>query len=250
MMPKIIHYCWLSDDPVPSDLKYYMATWKDKLIGYDFVLWNRQRFDINSSVWVKQAYEQKKYAFAADYIRLYAVYHYGGIYLDMDIELIKPFDDLLCNDLMFAYENNVDKTIEAGCFGAEKNSAYLKKCLDYYKDRTFIKGDGSYDVLPLPQILKNVFQYDAFQFYTQDYFTAKQFGTGIVQITSNTYCIHQFCGSWKSIKSRKCRLFVHRIIKIFGYNYFTKFIYYSFNFIERINKTGVKNTIKYYYSKF
>ena len=74
MIPKIIHYCWLSDNPIPIELQKYMATWKDKLPDYQFVLWNKERFDIHSVEWVEQAYEAKKYAFAADYIRLYAVY--------------------------------------------------------------------------------------------------------------------------------------------------------------------------------
>ena len=76
MIPKIIHYCWLSNDAVPQELQMYMATWKEKLPSYEFILWNFDRFDINSSLWVRQAFEAKKYAFAADYIRLYAVYNY------------------------------------------------------------------------------------------------------------------------------------------------------------------------------
>lgn len=95
MIPKIIHYCWLSGDPVPQNLQDYMATWKAKLPDYEFILWDRNRFDLHSSEWVRQAFEARKYAFAADYIRLYAVYHYGGIYMDMDIEVVKPFDELL-----------------------------------------------------------------------------------------------------------------------------------------------------------
>ena len=95
MIPKIIHYCWLSDDPVPETLQGYMKSWKEKLPDYEFILWNFNRFDKSSSIWVSQAFDNKKYAFAADYIRLYAVYNYGGIYMDMDIEVLKSFDDLL-----------------------------------------------------------------------------------------------------------------------------------------------------------
>ena len=83
MIPKIIHYCWLSNNPIPSKLQEYMESWKKQLPDYEFILWNFERFDINSSIWVKQAFEAKKYAFAADYIRLFAVYHYGGIWIWM-----------------------------------------------------------------------------------------------------------------------------------------------------------------------
>jgi mannosyltransferase OCH1-like enzyme len=83
MIPKIIHYCWVSEtipDTIPEEFLKYIKTWK-KLSDYTFMLWNFNRFDINSSIWVKEAWEAKKYAFVADYIRLYAVYHFGGIYL-------------------------------------------------------------------------------------------------------------------------------------------------------------------------
>lgn len=100
MIPKIIHYCWLSNDPIPEKLQEYMKSWKEKLPDYEFKLWNFDCFDINSSQWVKEAFEAKKYAFAADYIRLYAVYNYGGIYMDMDVEVIKSFNPLLNNDYL------------------------------------------------------------------------------------------------------------------------------------------------------
>lgn len=78
MIPKIIHYCWLSNDPIPQQLKDCMKTWKQVLPDYEWVKWDFTRFDINSSAWVKEAFENKKYAFAADYIRLYAIYTMGG----------------------------------------------------------------------------------------------------------------------------------------------------------------------------
>ena len=89
MIPKVIHYCWLSDDPMPEESIRYIESWKKILTDYEFVLWDKNRFDIESVLWVKEAYYQKKYAFAADYIRLYAVYNYGGIYLDTDVEVVK-----------------------------------------------------------------------------------------------------------------------------------------------------------------
>ncbi len=89
MIPKIIHYCWLSDDPVPEALQKYMKSWEEKLPDYEFMLWNFDCFDKASSLWVSQAFDNKKYAFAVDYIRLFAVYNHGGIYMDMDIEVLK-----------------------------------------------------------------------------------------------------------------------------------------------------------------
>jgi mannosyltransferase OCH1-like enzyme len=193
-IPKIIHYCWLSNDPVPEKLQKCMSSWKDKLKGYEFVLWNFDRFDINSSIWVKQAFEMKQYAFAADYIRLYAVYNYGGIYLDMDVEIVKPFDDLLDFGIMLAVENNDTEGIEAGCFGAEKGHPYIKKCLDYYKNRKFKK------LFVLPFLMKSIkdkyFNKLDYDIHSSDYFTAKSLNTGFINITENTYAIHHYASSW------------------------------------------------------
>ena len=95
MIPKIIHLCWLSGDPYPEKIQKCLASWKKHLPDYEIMLWDTNRFDVNSTAWTKEAFEAHKYAFVADYIRFYAVYHYGGIYLDSDVEVLKSFDDLL-----------------------------------------------------------------------------------------------------------------------------------------------------------
>ena len=95
MIPKIIHFCWLSDDPYPQEIQRCLDSWKEILPDYEIWKWDRKRFDINSVPWTKEAFESKKYAFAADYIRLYALYNYGGIYLDSDVLMYKSFNPLL-----------------------------------------------------------------------------------------------------------------------------------------------------------
>ena len=118
MIPKIIHLCWLSGDPYPAKIAKCLDTWKKHLPDYEVMLWDTNRFDLNSSIWVRQAFEKKKYAFAADYIRFYALYHYGGIYLDSDVEVLKSFDDLL--DLPYFMGAEKAHTPEAAIIGAEK----------------------------------------------------------------------------------------------------------------------------------
>ncbi len=88
MIPKIIHYCWLSSEPYPEKIQNCIDSWKKILPDYEIKLWNMNNFDINSIDFVKEACSVKKWAFASDYIRLYALYNYGGIYLDSDV-LIK-----------------------------------------------------------------------------------------------------------------------------------------------------------------
>ena len=214
MIPKIIHYCWLSNDPIPKDLKKYMKSWKEKLYDYEFILWDLNRFDLNRSLWVKQAFEAKKYAFAADYIRLYAVYNYGGIYMDMDVEVIKSFNDLLRNDYILGYE--AAKGLEAGVFGAPKKAPWVKEVLEYYTSKEFALPNGLYNDTPLPIIMDEVLNAD---YITNkkivplptDFLTAKSSKTGKITITPNTYTIHHFAGSWKSW-DEKMKIIIARII--------------------------------------
>ena len=214
MIPKIIHYCWLSNDSIPKDLKKYMKSWKEKLYDYEFILWDLNRFDLNRSLWVKQAFEAKKYAFAADYIRLYAVYNYGGIYMDMDVEVIKSFNDLLRNDYILGYE--AAKGLEAGVFGAPKKAPWVKEVLEYYTSKEFALPNGLYNDTPLPIIMDEVLNAD---YITNkkivplptDFLTAKSYKTGKITITPNTYTIHHFAGSWKSW-DEKMKIIIARII--------------------------------------
>lgn len=95
MIPKVIHYCWFGDKPIPKMAKKCLKSWGKYCPGYEIKLWNEDNFDLNCNQYVKEAYEAKKWAFVTDYARLYIVYHYGGIYLDTDVELIQPLDSLL-----------------------------------------------------------------------------------------------------------------------------------------------------------
>ncbi len=215
MIPKIIHYCWLSNDPLPLDAQQYIEKWKEILPDYDLMPWNFDRFDKHSSLWVQQAFDAKKYAFAADYIRLYALYHYGGIYLDTDVEVIKSFDPFLNLKTMVCYEISGDRC-EMATIGVEKNSIWIKECLGYYENKPFIRKDGIYETKVLPLVVRDVLTEKGFTLssassideaeaheekkmipvFSYDYFSPKSYSSGVVSITSNTYSIHQFSGSW------------------------------------------------------
>ena len=151
MIPKIIHFCWMSGDPYPPQIQRCINSWKKVLPEYEIWLWDVKRFDINSSIWVKQAYDAKKYAFCADYLRLYALYNYGGIYLDSDVEVIKSFDDLLHLPYFIGYESK--KYLEAAVIGSEKQNLFLFKILQYYTNRSFRLSSGEQDLLILPKIM-------------------------------------------------------------------------------------------------
>ena len=152
MIPKIFHLCWLSGDPYPKKIDYCIDSWKKYNPDYEVMLWDTNRFDVNSTPWTRQAFQVKKYAFVADYIRLYAVYNYGGIYLDSDVEVLKSFDDVLHLPYFAGIESRPD-SMELAAFGAEKGTGWLKLMMDYYENRNFIKENGEMDTVPMPRVM-------------------------------------------------------------------------------------------------
>lgn len=246
MIPKIIHYCWLSNDAFPKTIEKCIATWKDKLPDYEFILWDTNRFNLEENIWVKQAFENKKYAFAADYIRLYAVYNFGGIYLDTDIEVVKSFDDLL--ELPYFIGSEGNQIIEAGVFGAEKNCDWVGKCLDYYQGKSFLNQDATFNTLTLPRIMMSQIQqlktivelpkHEIFErhlkgldaktlaLFPPDYFCAKNQGTGIINTTQNTYSIHHFAMSWVPKRVTFLPNIKRKLISFFGLKTINRLIHF------------------------
>ena len=240
MIPKIIHYCWLSGEEYPKKVKSNIATWKKVLPDYEFILWDRGKADSLEIIWVEQAIEKKKFAFAADLIRLYALYNHGGIYLDSDVEVIKSFDDLLSRPYFFGAQHN--DLIEAAVFGAVKNSDWLLDCMAYYKDREFVKKDGKLDMTVLPRVMKVQMEntkeirllssqeatvapssdrsQNTLIVFPFDYFCAKNFETGQISVTKNTYTIHHFDSSWLPFFSKMRR----GAVRVIGHKSTERFI--------------------------
>jgi len=236
MIPKIIHYCWLSGNPYPELTKKCIQSWKNYLSDYQIILWDTNRIDINSNLWIKQAYENKKYAFASDYIRFFALYNYGGIYLDADVEVLKSFNNILNQEYFVGEEASGD--IEAAVIGAEKGLDWIKKCLEYYENRPFIKQNGLFDITPVPMLLSVIAGEYNLKILQYDYFSPKNYQIGKINISDNTFCIHHFDGKWvqKNLKY-KIKLYAHRFLYFFlgrsGHNRIIKII-------RKINKHGTK----------
>ena len=225
MIPKILHLCWLSDDPFPPLVEKCVQTWKSILHDYEIMLWNRDRFDIASVPWVSEAFSKKKYAFAADYIRFYALYHYGGIYLDSDVEVLKSFDPLLSKSFFVGKETNGD--IEAAVLGAEQGLGWIKQCLDYYNDRHFIMPDGRFDMRPVPLLMNEILEKNSItDVYPSDFFSPKSSTSKKIKLTRNTYCIHHFDGNWIESSFRAAlKAKAHDcLISLFGHNLHSKIV--------------------------
>lgn len=195
-IPKIIHYCWLSGEPYPDLVQKCMKSWQRYLPDYQFVLWDREKIkEINCS-WVNSAIDARKWAFAADYIRLYALYNYGGIYLDCDVEVTKPFDDLLERSYFVGRETHKD-VIEAAVMGAEPSLNWLKDALDWYESKEFNVTQLNNPAIAIPVILKNVLSKKSnVAILPAEFFSPKDNRTGNVDITPRTYTIHHFDGNW------------------------------------------------------
>lgn len=218
MIPKIIHYCWLSGDDFPPKFQKCIRSWEKRLPGWEFRLWDKTCLEEINEPWVHEAYKAKVYSHASDYIRLYAVYKYGGFYLDCDVEVLKDFSPLIKLDYVLSKENSKLEYIEAATFGAQAGDPYLKKCMERYHDRHFIKEDGSYDYeFLIPDImmqcigeytiLDNIKDFkpglSTMQLLSLKFFGPKNYSTGkFDQLSDDTYSIHHFCGSWRPLKMR------------------------------------------------
>ena len=230
MIPKVIHYIWVGGNPLTPLAEKCIESWKKYCPDYEIKRWDETNFDINENQFCKEAYECKKWAFVADYIRLKVLYEEGGIYMDSDVEVVKPIDEFLKHKGFSGFEGSGN--IPTGIMAAEKGNKWIKLMLDYYTNRPFIKNDGTYENMPnvvfmTDLTLKNYkfLQNNEYQdlgdyvFYPYEYFFQlpdvlhKRYLT-----TDNTYTIHHFATSWapKSYKKReRNKVFFKRFIAFF-----------------------------------
>lgn len=237
MIPKKIHYCWLSGEDIPSNLQLCINSWKVIMPEYEIVLWDKNRFDLKSVLFVEEACKVKKWAFAADYIRLYALYTEGGIYMDSDVLVKKKFDQFLENDFFTSVRYNPSAVkeantldllnedgtakipfthkpgfcIQAGVLGSRKGHPYLKDCMDYYNDKHFILEDGSFSNKMLASDIyamtaeKYGFRYkNEIQRLNGNMLIlpSEIFAGELDEVTYETYAIHYGEGSWTTQTER------------------------------------------------
>ena len=205
-IPKIIHYCWFGKGEKSILVKKCIESWKRKCPDYEIIEWNENNFNINLNKYVYEAYINKKWAFVSDYVRIYALYNNGGIYLDTDVEIIKRTDDFLDNNVFLGFES-YDK-ISTGIIGAEKGNVFIKKILDSYNERHFVLENKKCDLTTNVElitkiaveegvVLNNTSQkVNGISIYPIETFSPKDNETGDINITKNTYTIHYFSGSW------------------------------------------------------
>ena len=236
MIPKIIHYCWLSNDPMPAELKRCIKSWKRKLPDYKIKKWDTHNFDIYSIPFVAEACKMRKWAFACDYIRVYALYTEGGIYMDSDVFVRNSLDFCLANrafsavecypdlvEIIYA-EGQVDAEgnkrkdiqyidgiqIQAAILGAEKGHPFMRDCMNYYHDKHFILPDGSLNnKIISPFIFANIAIDYGFKFKDEEQdlksglkiYSSSLFASNMELITEKAVAIHCCAGSWRWMPS-------------------------------------------------
>lgn len=136
MIPKIIHYCWFGRNEYPEAVKQCIKSWKKNCPDYSIVEWNEENFDIDSCTYVKEAYDAGKWAFVSDYVRLWALINYGGIYLDTDVELLRPIDDFLGYNAFLGFESR--DSVGTAVIGCEKQHPFFERFLNKYNKKHFL----------------------------------------------------------------------------------------------------------------
>lgn len=209
MIPKIIHYCWFGRGQKPELAVKCIESWKKYLPDYELKEWNEDNFDIIQNQYVREAYENRKFAFVTDYVRLYAIYHEGGVYMDTDVEVFGSYDSFLHHHAFSGFET--DGYVPTGMMAAEKGSIWAKELLEQYNTRKFVREDGSFDMTTNTKVITQYMlekglirnnKYQDFQnlctMYPSEYFCPKDHRTGKIKCTKNTICIHHFAGSWEN----------------------------------------------------
>lgn len=232
MIPKKIHYCWFGNKELPLKAKKCIDSWKKFFPDYEIIEWNEKNFDINFNKYAKEAYDNKKIAFFTDVARLFIIYHNGGIYFDVDVEVIKKFDDIvLKNDAFFGLET--ESTVNTGLgFGANKNNWIIKEMLDDYNNKKFVSENGEIDMTPCPVINSKVLKREGFKLngkyeklrnvsiYPVDFFNPLEPASGKLNKTKNTHSIHWFLKSWVPKKQLIISTFTKPFHRVFGINCF------------------------------
>lgn len=221
MIPKIIHYCWFGRNPLPPLAIKCIESWKKILPEYEIKEWNEDNFDLDMYPYAREAYDNRKFAFVTDIVRLHALYTEGGVYMDTDVEILKPLDPYLHHSAFSGFE--AEDRFSTGLMAAEKGSKWAKDNLEWYNDKHFVKDDGTLDtttnvVIIMKVLEKYHFKLDNtyqevsgyFTIYPKEYFCPKDYDTKKIHLTDNTVAIHHFDGSWHSksdkIKELLCRI--------------------------------------------
>lgn len=207
LIPKIIHTTWFSAEPMPKLYQQCLESWKKHASGFEIKIWDMETYKPDHCLFFEQAIEHRNWAFASDYARADLLRRYGGIYMDLDVEMLRPIDDLLYNDAYMSFES-LDR-IECGSgMGAGPGHPIIQEVCESYENRPYLKADGTWDNSTCPVRFTQVIekhglkkdggfqQVEDITVYPFEVLTGKSFDTGIIYNTELSYTVHHHNGSW------------------------------------------------------
>lgn len=219
-IPRKIHYCWFGGAPLPPLIQQCIDSWKAYCPDYEIIRWDESTFDVQSNRYTSEAYAAKKWAFITDYVRLYALYHQGGIYLDTDVELYRPIDRFLSEEAFTGFETN-DSPVTA-IMGSRPHHPLFKELLDYYQDRSFYQ-NGTMDLTPNTAVISGIFRTKGLKLngrkqtvsgctiYPAIVFCPNNLLRVFRMHSRRSYCVHHFMGSWGATPRTAQRSFPQRV---------------------------------------
>ena len=245
----MIHYCWFGKKEKPKLAKQCIDSWKKYCSDYTIIEWNEDNFDVHYNAYTKWCYDNKKYAFLSDYVRLLVVYQHGGIYFDTDVEIIRKPDFLLNNEAFFGFETDGGEVpnhkkehdnsiMELGYvasglgFGSVANGLALQIMIREYEQLL----DGKQGVVMCPKLntsaleklgLKRDGTFQQFSWgtvYPKDYFNPYESTTGSLRKTHNTVSIHWYMGSCLTAKQKIRSLISKPLHRILGVDFMSTLI--------------------------
>lgn len=226
MIPKKIHYCWFGRKELPEKAKKCIASWKKYCPDFEIIEWNEDNIDVYQNQYTTYTYDNKRFAFLSDYLRLLIVYKEGGIYFDVDVEVVRPIDELLENQAFFGFETKDYINTGLG-FGAEAGNAIVEAMIKEYDSLL----DGTKGTIGCPILNTQALtklgmvpngekqKVENAVIYPIECFNPYDDSTGRLYKTKQTYSIHWYAKSWmdkKTVLRSKLTKPLHRVLKFFG----------------------------------
>ena len=230
LIPKLIHYCWFGRGEKPKLAQKCIASWKKYRPDYEIIEWNEDNFNVNMNGYTRMCYEQKKYAFLSDYVRLLVVAEHGGLYFDTDVELLKAPEQLLSSQAFFCFETSEYVATGLG-FGSVAHGEAITAMLAEYNfllDGT--QGTRGCPRLNTSALVKLGLQQDgALQtvadavILPSDYMNPFDTATGILKKTENTLSVHWYSAAWRSPWKRFRTRVMRPLHRVLGVDAFKRF---------------------------
>ncbi len=224
MIPRTIHYCWFGGSALPELAVRCLASWREQMPDWELKRWDESNFDVQSVPYTREAYRLGQYAYVSDYARLWVLYHHGGIYLDTDVELLRPLDDLVAQGAFMGQEqperpddNSLHCAMGLG-IGCEAGHPFIGRMLEHYRTLHFVsrtgrQGDTIVDItrqLLTDQTVEpldhGVLRCAGFTIYPWQYLCPLNYFTGQLEVQPETHAIHHYAASWVDNRERESLL--------------------------------------------